>query len=383
MNSTLFDAPTSDTPTATPPRPTALPDVPAHVRNIHERLLAARRGQRKADFQLAMLLAEMAEGRLFLELGYCSLVNYAEQVLELTPRTTRELLLLARRLPGLPVLSASLESGELDWTKAREIVRVATPDTELAWVERAASVTSRVLEAEVATSLVGELPPTGEPDPERRPERQRVVFEMDSADAEVLRTALAAIRSVTHVGDSGDRSTDSAILAGIARAALVALEKDEVLTGERFVIVLEHCPGCRRTVSPEAEVSDAVAAEAFCDALVLEMRPGPDQGHLTRSVPETTRRKVFHRAHWKCEVPGCGNRLWLDIHHMQPRASGGKHGVENLAAVCCTHHRCIHEGTLGVELKCEVVAPDGGPDGRPGRRVIEVTHGDGRRSRSG
>ena len=164
-------------------------------------MLAARRGQRKADFQLAMLLAEMAEGRRFVELGYSSLVNYAEQGLELTPRTTRELLSLARRLPGLPVLSASLESGELDWTKAREIVRVATPDTETAWVGRAASVTSRVLEAEIATSLVGEMPPSGEPDPERRPDRQRVVFEMDSADAEVLRTALSAIRAVTHVGD--------------------------------------------------------------------------------------------------------------------------------------------------------------------------------------
>ena len=313
------------------------PDVSAHVRNIHERLLAARRGQRKADFQLAMLLAEMAEGRLFLELGYSSLVNYAEQVLELTPRTTRELLSLARRLPGLPVLSARLECGELDWTKAREIVRVATPETELAWVERAASVTSRVLEGEVATSLVGELPPAGEPDPQRRPERQRVVFEMDSADAEVLRTALAAIRAVTHVGDSNartrrssdasdDRSSDSVILAGIARAALAALEAPEagdLPTGERYVVVLERCPACRRTVTPEAEVSDAVASEAFCDAKVVEMRPGPEQGHLTRSVPETTRRKVFHRAHWKCEVLGCGNRLWLDI-HQRTRARGNR-----------------------------------------------------------
>ena len=210
-------------------------------------------------------------------------MNYAEQVLELTPRTTRELLSLARRLPGLPVLSASLECGELDWTKAREIVRVATPDTELAWVERAASVTSRVLEGEVATSLVGELPPS--------------------------RAATCRVRD------------------GLGR---------------------------RRS------------------------GPGPDQGHLTRSVPETTRRKVFHRAHWKCEVPGCGNRLWLDIHHMRPRASGGRHGFENLAAICSTHHRRIHEGTLGVELKCEVIRPDSGQE----PRVIEATYADARRSRT-
>ena len=76
--------------------------------SIHERLLFARRSQRAADFHLATLLAAMAEGRHFLELGYCSLVNYAELALELTPRTTRELLLLGRRLPGLPIVSASL-----------------------------------------------------------------------------------------------------------------------------------------------------------------------------------------------------------------------------------------------------------------------------------
>ena len=57
---------------------------------------------------------------------------------------------------------------------------------------------------------------------------------MNPADAEVLRTALAAIRAATHVGDraaathvgdrAGDRSSDSAILVGIAGDARVALE---------------------------------------------------------------------------------------------------------------------------------------------------------------
>ena len=358
--------------------------------SIHERLLSARRSQRTADFHLATLLAAMAEGRHFLELGYCSLVNYAELALELTPRTTRELLLLGRRLPGLPVVSASLESGELDWTKAREIVRVVTPETELAWVERAAGVTSRVLEAEVASALVGDLPPVGPPDPERRPARERVVFLMEASDAEVLRTAIVAIRAMTHVGEDGP--DDGVLLAGMARNVLVAIEAqaaDEpgsTPTGERFRVVLEHCPACRRTVSPQADVSDTVAAEAMCDAEVLEMRPGGDQGHVTRSVPDTTRRIVFHRAGWKCEVPGCRNRLWLDIHHMKPRAQGGKHGLENLAAVAAalsSVHRCIHEGTLGMELVDGPQARvggrrrDGGEEARP--RIIEVTHGGGAR----
>ena len=71
-----------------------------------------------------------------------------------------------------------------------------------------------------------------------------------------------------------------------------------------------------------------------------------------------------------------------DIHHMLPRASGGKHGFDNLAAICSTHHRRIHEGTLGVELGLPGERQDVRPDSGQGRRVIEVTHADGRRSRT-
>ena len=343
--------------------------------SVHQRLLTARRGHRRAEFQLAILLAEMDTGRLFEALGYASLANYGEVVLELNPRTARELALLGRRLPDLPVISAKLEGGELDWTKAREVVRVATPETEQAWVERAETVTCRTLEAEVANAMFGELPPEGPPDPARRPALQRMVFTMEAADAEVVRAAIAAMRSATHVGR--EELSDGALVAMMARTAMVAAEAEltapeSAPTGERFRVVLDHCGICRRTVSPDAEVSETIVGEAMCDAHVIDMRPGPNQGHLTRTVPEVTRRKVFHRAKWKCEVPQCRNKSWLDIHHMQARALGGTHDLENLASICCAHHRCIHDGTLAVELS-----------GKGQARVIEVEYGDGRKARSG
>ncbi len=315
----------------------------------------------------------MDTGRLFHQLGYASLGEYAEQVLELNPRTARELAALGRKLPGLPVIAAQLEAGELAWTKAREIVRIATPETEQDWVDRAATVNSRTLEAEVSRAMIGESPPVGPPDPVRDPPLQRVVLTMEAADAEVLRTALAAMRAATHVGQ--EDVSDGALVAAMARTALLAAEEDMVSpssapTGERYRIVLEHCPSCRRTVSPEAEVSDTIIAEAMCDAEVIDMRHGPNEGHLTRTVPEVTRRKVFHRADWRCEVPQCRNRSWLDIHHMKARALGGTHDLENLASICCAHHRCIHDGTLAVEL---VPVAEG--------RVIEVEYATGKRVR--
>ena len=65
---------------------------------------------------------------------------------------------MGRRLPDLPYVSATLEAGNLDWTKARELVRVVTPETEEAWVQRATTVSCRVLEVEVANASVGAPP---------------------------------------------------------------------------------------------------------------------------------------------------------------------------------------------------------------------------------
>jgi hypothetical protein len=135
-------------------------------------------------------------------------------------------------------------------------------------------------------------------------------------------------------------------------------------TGEHYQIVLDQCPGCAATTSRGAEVSDTIAAEAACDAEIVDMRPGPQQGHATRAIPPATRRKALHRAGGCCEVPGCANHLWLDVHHIWEWARGGRHGMWNLVVLCSTHHRAAHAGCLAIE--------------RLSTGAVQVTHGDGR-----
>ena len=85
--------------------------------------------------------------------------EYASIVLDLTARQARDLLPIGKALPGLPKLEATLAAGHLDWTTARELVRVLVPETEAAWIERAKSVPSRMLELQVASRHKGQLPP--------------------------------------------------------------------------------------------------------------------------------------------------------------------------------------------------------------------------------
>ncbi|MCI0585839.1 MAG: HNH endonuclease, partial [Planctomycetes bacterium] len=72
-----------------------------------------------------------------------------------------------------------------------------------------------------------------------------------------------------------------------------------------------------------------------------------------------------------CVVPGCTNRLWLEVHHLVPRAAGGSNDAGNLATLCSTHHGLIHEGNL------RSVRGENGRlrwFGRTGREIGRATH---------
>ena len=47
--------------------------------------------------------------------------------------------------------------------------------------------------------------------------------------------------------------------------------------------------------------------------------------------------------------PGCTHHRWVDAHHIHHWAHGGATEIENLASLCQTHHRLVHEGGFTVE----------------------------------
>lgn len=74
---------------------------------------------------------------------------------------------------------------------------------------------------------------------------------------------------------------------------------------------------------------------------------------LKRQEAQDLRREVFERAHWTCEARHalgtvCSRReVWagrghLEAHHRLMRSQGGPDTLENLVAVCRTHHAEIH-----------------------------------------
>ncbi|MEQ9318073.1 MAG: HNH endonuclease signature motif containing protein, partial [Polyangiaceae bacterium] len=240
--------------------------------------------------------------------GMASLFEYADRHLGLSHGQTEERLRVGKALAALPSLDRAFAQGTLTFSHVRELSRVATGDTEQAWLDW---TLSRAVDG------------TDENDVTTR----RRLREVEQA---VARRALGAARTQ----DEG-------------RAP--------------YQVAVSKCADCGQTRVDAAgqshPVDEAFAATADCDAQRLgavDARPhvgeppGPPN-RATQTIPPATRRRVLRRDHERCVVPGCQNHRFLDLHHVTPRSEGGTHDPDQLVSLCGAHHRAAHTGTLVLE----------------------------------
>lgn len=123
------------------------PSLPAAV--VDRRLRAASRAYDAAERNVVVWFAEMQRRHLHRDLGYASLRQYALQALGWSARRTADIARVAARLDDLPRIGRAVAGGELGYTKAREVIKVASPETEDAWLEEARQSSRRELERKV------------------------------------------------------------------------------------------------------------------------------------------------------------------------------------------------------------------------------------------
>ena len=166
--------------------------------------------------------------------------------------------------------------------------------------------------------------------------------------------------------------------------------RDEAKPG--YQVSLTVCTRCERTwrqSGPEAiEVPPSVGERAACDAEVVGfacidegVAEDSEEAHVgavpqaiaellrtqgarglvravsaycgleLRALTKTTRQRIALRDHHRCSVPGCRNFRFVDVHHLRPRAMGGKHDDDQLTSLCTQHHDAVHDGRLAIEGK--------------------------------
>ncbi len=370
-----------DLPAFTPNRPAATVDAA-----LRQALHACDRANECA----VLWFAEVQRRGLYRDLGHASLELYATEGLGCSRNRYWQFKRLADDLDRLPVLKDAVSSGQVGWTKAQQVARVATSETESLWVDRAMSGGRRELEVAVRAAL-GKSPAKMK----RREAAGQLAFaevapvapaqvghvqvgHVQVGNAQVANVQSANVQSAnvqSAIVPAADVSTTISLRAdGLQLARFEALlEKalklravpagtdrlDVILAAlESLVaaadgaqarasaptvqVVVQQCPDCATAAAVtnrgEQRLAPAQVAALACDARVK--RPGrPNRAVIAPSV----RAGVLARDRYRCTTPGCGATHFLEVHHVVPRAHGGSNKAENLVTLCGRCHRFAHE----------------------------------------
>ena len=297
----------------------------------------------RAQHCAVLWFAEILKRRLFTELGYSSIYQYAAEELGFSTTRTGDFKRLAEKLEALPRVAAKVESGELGYTKAREIVKVADPATEDDWLAVAQQQSRRELETTIrqAKKLAARKrqanPNQGELVPREAsvtpPAATPVRVGFDLTPLQYARYE-ALVAKIGHQGDKAELLLDmmETYLAADKNAPRGA-------SGPHYQIHVHECPTCAKTtVQGERELTKTESEAVHCDAMVHR------RGHRSQStIPPRIRREVLARDRHRCRRKGCNHKRFLDIHHIVPRSRGGTHDPANLVTLCSSCHHLWHE----------------------------------------
>jgi hypothetical protein len=312
----------------------------SNAKTIHERLLAALTAMRKAEGQAVTLFAEIMKRKLYRGLGYASIHLYAEEGLGFSRSKTYEFIRLAEALDDFPGLKQGLASGELPWTKAREVVKVATPETEQQWLVMAESKSRRELEKEVVKSRA-------------KRDGAKADGQVELLEADLKTPVASPVQSLTLRLSPLAKARFEAMCEKLMKkhhcsrehVLLMALESllgesTRVDGGSPYQVLVQQCPECEsKTVGSEVhKLSSAESAQIDCDSQLLV----PGKRNKT-SIPPARRRAVLVRDKHRCQTKGCRSTNFLEVHHLKARSRGGDNREANLITLCSSCHRHLHE----------------------------------------
>lgn len=115
----------------------------------HAALKTAVTTMDNAKQNAVLWFGEILDRKLYRELGYSTINQYAKLELGFSTSRTGDFLSICRSLKKLPKVKIELATGKLGYTHAREVVKVADETSQDEWLEFAQSNSRRNLECEV------------------------------------------------------------------------------------------------------------------------------------------------------------------------------------------------------------------------------------------
>lgn len=314
---------------------------------LHRALVAIGAKRARLDARELGLLREAEELGVYRRRGHATMAAYMVAELACSRHTANEKLRVANELIDLPEISARFAAGEIGWTVARELTRVATSETEDAWLAASAGRSSTEIQQMVKGYRKG-AGPAEKPDPAIV--EDWIGLRVPPAVHAMWRQMRAALDD-----EAGRRIGDAELAEQLCKRALATAAENP---RPPYQIAITTCRQCKAAaqIGPgvETAIDEATRMRGACDAVTIgELeREGLERARWT--IPANTRRRVAVRDRFTCVVPGCGAQRFLEEHHIVHRENGGTNAMSNLILVCDAHHLAHHEGRIRISGR----APD-------------------------
>jgi hypothetical protein len=280
--------------------------------------------------------------RIHIYFGCASLLEYLERRVGYSAHAARERMRVARSLATLPVTAAELAKGNLSFSTVRELSRVATADTEAAWVDRAKFKTCREVEEMVAGHVPGDTP-----DDPAKPELRMKDLRISLPTEHHALWREARKKLANECG--AENVSDQVLFEALCRNFL---QPGTGVDGPAHQIAYKQCDDCKRATQNgagrEFPIAPSVLERATCDARIIGSLDAPEPERARSTVSPRMREQVFARDGHRCQIPGCRSSRNLEIHHIIEQALGGPHEMWNLTTLCGGHHAARHEGLLEI-----------------------------------
>jgi hypothetical protein len=376
---------------------------------------ALSRSLAEHEFVFARLLLEFHQREGWRELGHATEERYARERLGLSRSSWLARRALAARLESLPAVAEALRTGGIGVEAACQVVRVAVPETEVAWVERARRRTVKHLREEVVAALTAvrisgnaECPPPLDAELTRYQDLERAVLsgrlwrEPSEAGSSVeSQEAAPSEAESTSCLESGGRRIWRAMLtslgAWLTRGIRLSAASVQAWQGASSLKAANHSRivhdrAAARTDRVEVRLRVSRSARAWWRGLEMQARRWLPRGvswvrflclalwrdwhHLLGA--DVAYGGIYLRDRCQCSSPVC-NRRDVTPHHLHFRSAGGDDSEANLTALCSWCHLFgVHGGRIRAQGEAPLIRWDLGPPLAPclsvhGRERLGVT----------
>lgn len=305
------------------------------------------------------LLGEADHAQEWLADGSPSVVQWLNARFGIEEYFGRRLWRLAKRLRDLPELSKRFAAGELSLDAVDLLSEVATADNELDLIEQAAG---RDL-SDIGRIASRTKPPTREEAAAARSSewmstqwdlhhrQMRFAGELSGLQAQVVEDRLVegakAIPKNPETKSYDDWTkwmADS--LFEVCATGGGEMRRPTTVVHVDLDALIDPAGTAVSELSGGPVISNETSRMLGCDSAVEVAIESGDKpigiGRKSRRIPGWLRRQVEHRDH-HCQFPGCGRTAFLQVHHLEHWADGGRTDFESLVLLCWWHHIFIHE----------------------------------------